>query len=205
VCGLSPPGRPLGAENLVLPLVSGLYSLLRAGFQLSVRAATRRVCPYFWSLCTGGPDGTRCFPLESEMWLESSLLWFPRHVYPSESLALLTMGFGYRELFDQVPSDLGAVWTAGLLQLECPYLPVPRGPIVSSWARDMGKGGQKWRFLLPCSLRSAHTSERWALGAYFQTTIITSLPLILLILQIRGNKAKRLRTSDLKSNVKITI
>jgi len=30
---------------------------------------------------------------------------------------------------DQVPSDLGSVWTAGDLLLECPYLPVPRGPI----------------------------------------------------------------------------
>jgi len=47
VCVLVPPGRSLAAEKLVLLLVSGLKSLLRAGFQFSVKVATGRAYPSF--------------------------------------------------------------------------------------------------------------------------------------------------------------
>jgi len=66
---LSPPGRSFGAENLVLPLVSGLELLLSAQLQFFLRAVTRSTCPYFW-VCGGVPDGTRHFPVEAEMWAE---------------------------------------------------------------------------------------------------------------------------------------
>jgi len=42
-------------------------------------------------------DGVKCFPLDSEMWAESSLFWLPRHVCPSEGFALPPTGFGCRE------------------------------------------------------------------------------------------------------------
>jgi len=101
ICILSPPGRSCG--TLVLPLVSGLKSLFGSGFQLSVRAATRRACPYFWVPLCRDLHGARCFPLQSEMRAESSLL--------SEGLALPPTGFGCRELFVWVHSDPGKVWT----------------------------------------------------------------------------------------------
>jgi len=97
------------------------------------------------SLWAGGPDGTRYFPLESEMLAESTLLSFSRHVCPSKVLALPPTGFGCRGLFDQICSDPGAVWTEWLLQLDCSYLPVPRctihfplGP--GMWA-NVGRSG----------------------------------------------------------------
>jgi len=38
-------------------------------------------------------------------------------------------GVWVQRAVDQFASGLGGVWTAGDLPLECPYLPVPRGPI----------------------------------------------------------------------------
>jgi len=104
------------------------------------------LAPTSGSLCAGVPDVARCFPPESEMRAESSLLLFPRRVCSSEGLALPPMGFGCKELFDQVCSDPGAVWTAWFLQLDCPYLPIPKGPIQfplgpGMWAKVGRSGG----------------------------------------------------------------
>jgi len=43
----SPPGRSLGAEKLVLPVVPWLKLLRGAAFELSMRVATRRACAAF--------------------------------------------------------------------------------------------------------------------------------------------------------------
>jgi len=59
------------------------------------------------------------------MWAESSLLWFPRHVCPSEGLALPPIGFGCRELFDWVSSDQGIVGTAVYCSLIVPMFLFP--------------------------------------------------------------------------------
>jgi len=78
------------------------------------------------------------------MWAESSLLCLPRCVCPSERLALPPTGFGCRELFDQVRSDPGTVWTAGFLQFDCPYLPVLRGlqfPLGPRMWAEVGRSG----------------------------------------------------------------
>lgn len=79
------------------------------------------------------------------MWTESSLLWLPRSVCPSEGLALPPTGFVCRELFDQFPSDPGAFWPTGLLQLDCCHLPMPRGTVQfhlrpGMWAK-VGRSG----------------------------------------------------------------
>lgn len=93
------------------------------------------------------------------MWVERSLLWLPRHVCPSAGLALPHMGFGCRELFEQIPSYLGGVWTTEFLQLEFPYLLVPRGPKQfplgpGMWARVGSTDGlsQGWQYWCPAVL-----------------------------------------------------
>jgi len=111
-------------------LVLGLKLLLGVAFELPCGQHPEGHAPPFpGPPCTRVPDGIKCFPLESEMWAECSLFCLPRRVCPSEGLAFFPMGFRCRELLTRVPSDLGRVWTAGDLLLECPYLLFPRSPI----------------------------------------------------------------------------
>jgi len=97
--------------------------------------------------CTRVPDGVWCFPLESVMWAECSLFWFPRRVCLSEGLALPPTGFGCRELFIWlVPSGSAGVSDAGDLLLLCPYPREPRGLIQlplgpGMWAGMSSVGG----------------------------------------------------------------
>ena len=70
------------------------------------------------------------------MWAESSLVWFPKCVCPSEGLAFPPREFGCGELFD--PSDLGGVWTSAL---SAPIFLFPE--VLYSFL--LGQGcGQRW-------------------------------------------------------------
>jgi len=105
------------------------------------------------SLCTGGPDGARCFFLESGIWAEFSWflpLWRLRLPHTSRDL-------GVEYCLDQFRSRCSldcrppAAW---LLLYKC----VQKHYSLSPWARDVGTGEQKWQSLHPWGLGIAHSS-----------------------------------------------
>jgi len=154
-----------------------------AAHELSEAAATRKTCA-----ALSGSFSAPGFQMASGVFL-----WHPRCVCRvqsllvsqgvclSEGLALLPTGFGFRELF---------IRSVSFRFLRClrrrgPAAPGPsptetqRPYTVSSWARDVGRGGQCWWSLLLCSLRSAHLTRRWGLslsrglGAELERLLIT--------------------------------
>jgi len=60
------------------------------------------------SLHPVGTVGTLQFPFASGVWIEGILLWLFRIIHTSEVPALSLMGFGCRELFGGISSDLCA-------------------------------------------------------------------------------------------------
>jgi len=86
------------------------------------------------------------------MWADSSLFWLPRHVCPSEGLALPPSGFGCREFLIRSLQ----IWVVSGLQGTCPLGdPIFQFP-EALYSFLLGRGGQYWWSFLLFSLRSAH-------------------------------------------------
>lgn len=97
----------------------------------------------------GGTNGTRCFPVESGIWAENSLLWFPRSSCYSEVIVPQPSAFGCKELFDQFNSEPGTVWNMMVLQHYSSYIPVSRGN------KQFCLGPEMWAMVVKVSVSPA--------------------------------------------------
>ena len=158
-CVLSSSGRSLAAEKLVLPVVPRLKFARGVLLMSSPRRPQprRSVLPFPEASVHQGSRWRLVFSSGAWMCTECSLFWFPRRVCLSEGLALPPTGFGCRELFIRSVSFR----FRRCLRRRDPAAPGPsptgtqRPYTVSSWSRDVDRGGQCWWSPLLCSRRSA--------------------------------------------------
>ena len=161
---MSSPGSFLAAEKLVLPVVPRL----KFAHGVLPKSSPRRQQPgrsaqlFPGSSVNHGSKWRLVFSSGVWMCAECNLFWFPRLVCLSEGSALPPTGFGCRELFIRSVSFR----FCRCLRRRGPAAPGPSPTgtqmpyTVSSWGRDVGRGGQCWWSPPLCSLRSAHLTRR---------------------------------------------